>query len=323
MSLIIGLDPHKASNTIAVLEPDETIRVTQRFENSDAGFAAMLKYVEGFRDRKWAVEGASGMGRSVAQLLVRAGETVVDMPAKLAAQIRVYATGHGRKTDTTAAISIAKAAIRSKRPRPVAVDDDLVALKLLVDRRKELVSMRVQSMCRPHRLLRKLISGGARQRLSTDEAEKILETVEFIGPAGLMRREIAVDHLNDVLAIDARIDQINLRIQEAAKTIGTTLVDITGIALISAATIMATMDTSRNQRLHHPNVMHGCHQHPPEHAPSHRVSSPRWNAKLISLVSASPVTSPSQLWRLSAGISNRNLYRQAGSFTTLTITTSV
>jgi transposase len=246
MSLIIGLDPHKASNTIAVLEPDETIRVTQRFENSDAGFAAMLKYVEGFRDRKWAVEGASGMGRSVAQRLVRAGETVVDVPAKLAAQIRVYATGHGRKTDTTDAISIAKAALRSKRPRPVLVDDDLVALKLLVDRRKELVSMRVQSMCRLHRLLRELISGGARQRLSTEEAEKILETVEFIGPAGLMRHEIAVDHLNDVLAIDARIDQINLRIQEAAKTIGTTLVDITGIALISAATIMAeTGDITR------------------------------------------------------------------------------
>jgi hypothetical protein len=80
MSLIIGLDPHKASNTIAVLEPDETIRLTHRFENSDAGFVAMLKHVEGFRDRKWAVEGASGMGRSVAQRLVRAGETVVDVP---------------------------------------------------------------------------------------------------------------------------------------------------------------------------------------------------------------------------------------------------
>lgn len=140
----------------------------------------MLKYVEGFRDRKWAVEGASGMGRSVAQHLVRAGETVVDVPAKLAAQIRVYATGHGRKTDPTDAISIAKAALRSKRPRPVLVDDDLVALKLLVDRRKELVGMRVQSMCRLHRLLRlkRRISDAVYQRLRADHVTRAAATPE-------------------------------------------------------------------------------------------------------------------------------------------------
>jgi transposase len=246
VKVVIGLDPHKASNTIAVLQPDETVAVSQRFDNTDSGFVTMLKRVEDFRDRQWAVEGAAGMGRSIAQRLLAAGETVVDVPAKLAAQVRVYSTGHGRKTDTTDAVSIAKAALRSKRPRPVTADDELVALKLLVDRRKELVHMRVQAMCRLHRLLRELVAGGARTKLSTEEAQRILETVEFVGPAGLMRRELAVDHLNDVLAIDARVDLLNLRIQEAAKTIGTSLVDISGIALISAATIMAeTGDITR------------------------------------------------------------------------------
>ena len=57
--------------------------------------------------------------------------------------------------------------MRSKRVRPVTSDDGLVALKLLVDRRRELVAMRVQAMCRLHRLLRELIPAGAKVRLRT------------------------------------------------------------------------------------------------------------------------------------------------------------
>lgn len=36
------------------------------------------------------------MGRSVAQRLVAEGENVADVPANLAARVRVYAKGHGR-----------------------------------------------------------------------------------------------------------------------------------------------------------------------------------------------------------------------------------
>jgi transposase len=139
----IGLDPHKASNTIAVLDSDENVVFRRRFVNGETGFTDMMKQVASFDQRTWAVEGAAGMGRSIAQQLITANETVTDVPAKLAAQVRVYSTGHGRKTDTTDAISIAKAALRSKRVRPVVADNDIVALKLLVDRSREIVAMRV------------------------------------------------------------------------------------------------------------------------------------------------------------------------------------
>jgi hypothetical protein len=51
------------------------------------------------KDREWAVEGCNGIGRHVAQRLVADGETEVDVPAKLSARARVFATGQGRKTD--------------------------------------------------------------------------------------------------------------------------------------------------------------------------------------------------------------------------------
>ena len=76
-ALVIGLDPHKASNTIAVLDAEETLVARRRFENTADGLVAMLEAVSGWSDRIWAVEGANGIGRSVAQRLVAAGEMVV------------------------------------------------------------------------------------------------------------------------------------------------------------------------------------------------------------------------------------------------------
>ena len=35
--IIIGLDPHKSSNTIAVIDRDETLKTRRRFDNTDDG----------------------------------------------------------------------------------------------------------------------------------------------------------------------------------------------------------------------------------------------------------------------------------------------
>jgi hypothetical protein len=44
--VIIGMDPHKASNTIAVLARDATLLTRRRFANSDDGFVEMLAAVD-------------------------------------------------------------------------------------------------------------------------------------------------------------------------------------------------------------------------------------------------------------------------------------
>ena len=73
----------------------------------------MQRYVKQWPDRVWAVEGANGAGRPLAQRLVAAGEQVVDVPAKLAARVRLFDTGHNRKTDALDAHSIAVVAVRT------------------------------------------------------------------------------------------------------------------------------------------------------------------------------------------------------------------
>ena len=105
--VVIGMDPHKRSATVEVMDPGELVLDGGRFGTDPAGFDAMLALGRRWPDRVWAVEGCEGIGRHLVIRLLDAGEQVIDVPAKLSARMRVYATGQGRKTDATDAHSIA------------------------------------------------------------------------------------------------------------------------------------------------------------------------------------------------------------------------
>ena len=82
--VVIGMDPHKRSATIEVMGGDETVLGGGRFDTSQAGFAAMVGYVNAIQPdperRVWAVEGCNGIGHHIAMRLLAAGEQVIDVP---------------------------------------------------------------------------------------------------------------------------------------------------------------------------------------------------------------------------------------------------
>ncbi len=236
--VVIGLDPHKKSNTIAVVQRDETLLTRRRFEHSEDGLVAMLDAVAEHPKRVWAVEGANGIGLNIAQKLVACGERVIDVPAKLATRVRVYSTGHGTKTDDTDALAIARAAIHSRHLRYVQPGGSNEAMKLLSDRRSELVQARTQAVCRLHRLLRELIAGGARLSLKAEHAFDLLTGLEPTNPADEARVEIALEHIGDIARLDLKIDEATRRINTAIKASGTTLTRIYGIGPVNAAVIL-------------------------------------------------------------------------------------
>jgi hypothetical protein len=57
-------------------------------------YRQLLSYVRQWPARTWAAEGANGIGRPLAARLLADGESVVDVPAKLAARVRVFDVGH-------------------------------------------------------------------------------------------------------------------------------------------------------------------------------------------------------------------------------------
>jgi transposase len=158
-AVIIGVDPHKASVTIEVRDQWEVLRATGRFGTDKAGYRQLLGYVRQWPARTWAVEGAHCVGRPLAARLLADGEAVVDVPAKLSARVRVFDTGHGRKTDATDAHAVVMVALRTRGLRQLIVDEELAVLGLLADRRDELSRARTQTLNRLHRLLVDLVPG--------------------------------------------------------------------------------------------------------------------------------------------------------------------
>src|SRR6478672_2936707 len=151
--VFIGVDPHKLSTTIEVVDDQETVLAKGRFGTDKAGYAAMRRQVADWPDRVWAVEGSNGAGRPLAQRLLADGEHVVDIPAKLSARARLFDTGHNRKTDAHDAHAVAVVAVRTDGLRVLSYDVELEALRLLIDRRAELTRSRIQCVNRVHRLL--------------------------------------------------------------------------------------------------------------------------------------------------------------------------
>ena len=204
--VMIAVDPHKASNTAAVLDPvTKTVIEAARFANSREGYDRLSGFAGRWEQRRWAVEGCRGAGRSLAQRLVADGEYVLDVPAKLAARVRVYSQGHGRKTDRDDAVPVGLAALDGAGITQVTCDDALVSLRLLCDRREELGRLRTQAVCRLHRLLAELTPGGMRGELCASKAEAVLVRLRPADEAGRIRLQLARDHLAGIIALDARM----------------------------------------------------------------------------------------------------------------------
>jgi hypothetical protein len=135
MGVIIGMDPHKRSATIEVVDDRAAVLAAGRFGTDKAGYAEMLAAGRKFADRTWAAGGCHGIGKHIAHRLVHDGETVAGVPPKLSAQVRVFATGNGRKTGPVDAHSVAMVALRSPGLVQVQASEDLVVMGMLAGRR--------------------------------------------------------------------------------------------------------------------------------------------------------------------------------------------
>ncbi|HKC26791.1 MAG TPA: IS110 family transposase [Jatrophihabitans sp.] len=237
--VVIGMDPHKRSATIEIIDDREQVLGGGRFGTDRDGYRKMLAAARRHPERLWAVEGCNGIGRHIAQRLVADGEAVVDVPAKLSARARVFSTGQGRKTDPVDAHSVALVGLRSTSElRVIAVDDAAVALRLLVDRRDELGVARTQTLNRLHRLLLELLPGGAKKFLSAEQAKALLASVRPRDVVGKTRRRLAAELITELVAIDKRIKTANRELHELIDATGSSLRELHGVGPSGAARLL-------------------------------------------------------------------------------------
>jgi transposase len=238
MGVTIGVDPHKASYTAAVLDERGEFVAQQRFAATRTGSRVLGRWAKRWPERRWAIEGASGLGRTLAQQLVGDGELVVDVPAKLAARVRLLSAGHGRKSDAHDAVSVAVAAHGTRQLGQVRLEDHATVLRLLSDRRDDLVRQRTRTLNRLHVLLCDLLPGGAKRSLDADTAAVLLRRLRPATAPARTRRQLAVDLVSDLRVLDRRITAVEERLRQAVSRSATTLIELFGVGPILAAKLL-------------------------------------------------------------------------------------
>ena len=243
MKVLIGVDPHKTSLAVAAVdEAAGELLERASFPQDRAGLSALERWAKGFPERRWAMENARGLGRHLAVRLAATGESVVDVPPKLSARVRVLSTGNARKNDGLDALATALAASRNVRLAAVDPEADLEVLRLLSERREDLVAERTRALNRLHGLLRDLVPGGVARTLSADRAARILRGIRPKGGASdRLRRRLASEILRDLRTLDRKIADLNGRIEAEVGASDTTLTEIFGVGPILAATILGTV----------------------------------------------------------------------------------
>src|SRR6266702_6730932 len=97
-AVMIGVDPHKGSHTAVVVSVSEETLDELWVRACATQAEKLVAWAAAWRERTWAVEGAGGLGRLLAQQLVAAGERVLDVPPKLAARVRLLQAGTRTRT---------------------------------------------------------------------------------------------------------------------------------------------------------------------------------------------------------------------------------
>jgi transposase len=246
MAVTIGVDPHKRSHTAVAIDAGECeldrveVRASRMQVDELVGWASM------FEDHVWAVESADGLGYLLGQQLVVAGERVLDVPATLAARVRVLATGRSQKTDPNDGYSIAVAALRAPQLRIVERSDHAAVLRLLAKRNKQLGGARTAAACRLHALLAELVPGGIPKEITPNRAARLLAGVTPTDPVEATRHELALEHLADVRRLDDQLRTLHRRMTDAIKASGTSVSELFGFGPVGTAIAVGyTRDVAR------------------------------------------------------------------------------
>ncbi len=250
--ITIGVDPHKSSHTAVAIDATGQKVGQRRFVVNAGTFQQFLRWSEQWPERRYAIEGAGGLGRTLAQQLAAAGHDVVDVPSTLSARARLLGTGGDRKTDPADALHVAQFALFRQDLRKVTPEDRSTILRLLTERHDDLVNERTRITNRLHAVLRDLLPGGAPTGLSADKAGALMKGLRPVTATDCCRRDIARDLLADLRRLDRQVKANEAQMRDALAAAHTTLTSLPGLGVVLAARILGHIgDVTRFPTEHH------------------------------------------------------------------------
>lgn len=242
-----GVDAHKRSLTVAVVDSFGAAVDTASFDNSTVGLAQVLGWLtEIGAVVRVGVEGSAGHGRHLAQRLVSAGHDVREVPPRRTAERR--RSRRRAKTDREDALAIARATAGEPGLGPVKpgaglgpAHEELVVVgdhrNMLVQRRKSMLN-HAEAMLAALPLAYTDTGRAARKVLPRLRAVLAVDPGQ---PAAPVRAQLDVlaDLHTDITDLDRRIRALDRRLTTLIADSGSTLLAEPGIGVAGAATLLA------------------------------------------------------------------------------------
>lgn len=245
--LVAGVDAHKRSLTVALVEPAGAPVVAASFANSESGLAEVLAWLaeQPALVLRIGVEGSAGHGRHLAAVLVAAGYDVREVPARRTAAKR--RERRRAKTDLEDAYAIARATAGEPTLGPVKpgaglgpAHDELV---VLVQHRSMLVARRKMMLNHAEAVLAALplaLTDGQHGAAVLPRLAAITATTHPGQPTPVTAQLALLTELHaDSTELSGRIRKLDTRLAALITACGSTLLDEHGIGVVGAATLLA------------------------------------------------------------------------------------
>lgn len=203
--VVVGADVHKRTHTFVAVDEVGWELGHKTFEATTVGHQAAVMWA---RERfgaqlRWAVEDCRHLSARLERDLLGAGQPVMRVPPKMMAEQRRVARTRG-KSDPIDAAAVALAALREPGLPATSHDEVSRELKLLTDRREDLIRYRTAVICRLRWRVHELEPSWAPQAKSLDRARhQQLLAARLAGLPGIVA-ELARDELADVIDLTRR-----------------------------------------------------------------------------------------------------------------------
>lgn len=234
----IGIDTHKA--TLAVSAVDELGRqlAARSFGNDPRGHAALLTWVQRQpTPRRVGIEGAGSFGAGLAEVLVAAGETVVEVPAQFTDRERRSLLQRG-KSDPGDALAIARLTAREPRLPALRRPGIVADLKLLVGAREQCLAERTRLINQLHADLLVLAPGYGSRLPNLTATRHQAAAARLLGRRDGVRAELARARLRRVRRLGAEAERLERQIATLVAASHSSLPRLSGIGPLTAAKLL-------------------------------------------------------------------------------------
>ncbi|GAB4255237.1 MAG: IS110 family transposase [Thermoleophilia bacterium] len=237
--LAVGVDTHKESVAVCVVDELGRLVDEKTFRNDPIGHLACLTWLKGLPGpRRVGVEGSAHLGAAFSRTLDQQGEQVYEVPAVRTNRER-RRTNRPGKSDAKDALAIARVVAREEGLPPAHLwSENTEALRLLTDYRDELVAEAGRLRNRLHADLCVLVPGYKAQGIRLLSAIGRQRALAAVAAHPSVRSELVSKRLGQLETLEAEMKELEARIEQLVADSATALTTIPGVGPLTAARIL-------------------------------------------------------------------------------------